>query len=491
MNTMFRSVLASFLALLLTVPAYGQSTQKTPEDRPRLVVGIVVDQMRYEFIPRFWSKFGDDGFKRLVNEGYSFTNHHFNYFPTYTGPGHAAVYTGTTPSVNGIVGNSWYERTTQSGMYVVSDTTVQTVGSDGDLGRMSPTNLRSSTVTDELKQAIPESKVVAFSIKDRGAVLPAGHLGDGAFWYDDQTGHFVSSTWYADELPNWLQEFNESGLAEELSNQTWTPKLQISQYKTSNPDNSPYEATYGDKEEPVFPHRMNGSFGNIESSPFGNTLTSEAAKAAVEGEDLGADAATDFLAISFSSTDYVGHQYGPNSIEVADTYLRLDETIADMLTYLDQKVGKGNYLVFLTADHGVVDVPAYLKDKGMPGGYFDSDTALDSLQAFLNNKYGEASWIEDYTNQQVYLRRDVVKQHDIVLEEIQQDAAQFLQQFEGIASTNTAHNFETQAYSEGLQAMYQRGHYAQRSGDVYIQLAPGWLDRTSKTGNHPRLTLHL
>lgn len=460
----------------------AQNDKTNLNDRPKLVVGIVVDQMRYEYIPRFWSKFGDNGFKRLINNGYTFTNNHFNYFPTYTGPGHAAIYTGTTPSVNGIVGNSWYQRTGKSSMYVVSDTMMQTVGGESDLGQMSPANLLSSTVTDELKEAVPDSKVIAISIKDRSAVLPAGHLGDGAFWYDDETGHFVSSTWYADALPNWLQAFNERGLAKQYSEKTWTPLLEIEDYTKSNDDNTPYEATYGQQEEPVFPHPMGGSLSKIKSAPFGNRLTAEAAKAAVKGAALGSDAATDFLAISFSATDYIGHQYGPHSIEVADTYLRLDQTLAELLTYLDEKVGEGNYLLFLTADHGVVDVPASLKDRGLPGGYFNSKAAVDSLQAYLTNKYGEAPWIEDYTNQQVYLNQPVIRRHKVSLEMIQHDAAQFLKQFEGVAGTNTAYNLETEAYTEGLQAMYQRGHYHERSGDVYIELAPGWLDRSSKVG---------
>lgn len=482
MHSVVRSFCITLITLLFTTQLSAQPLPKTPDERPKLVVGIVVDQMRYEYIPRFWSKFGDDGFKRLINNGYSFTNHHFNYFPTYTGPGHAAVYTGTTPSVNGIVGNSWYQRTGKLNMYVVSDTTMQTVGGESDLGQMSPANLLSTTVTDELKQAVPNSKVIAISIKDRGAVLPAGHWGDGAFWYDDETGHFVSSSWYADVLPDWLQNFNEQGLAEQYSRQTWTPLLDIEDYTKSNADNTPYEATYAQQAEPVFPHPMEGSFSEIKNAPFGNTLTADAAKAAVEGAGLGTDATTDFLAISFSATDYVGHQYGPNSIEVADTYLRLDNTLADLLIYLDEKVGKGNYLVFLTADHGVVDVPASLTDRGLPGGYFDSDAAIDSLQGYLTTKYGQAQWIEDYTNQQVYLNQPVIQEHGVSLEIIQDDAAQFLKQFEGVASTNTAYNLETQSYSEGLQAMYQRGHYNKRSGDVYIQLAPGWLDRSSKKG---------
>lgn len=475
-----QSLLIIVFLFLMTLPVFGQSSFKSPEDRPKLVVGIVVDQMRYEYIPRFWSKYGDDGFKRLVNQGYSFTNNHFNYFPTYTGPGHAAIYTGATPSVNGIVGNSWYQRSDKAGMYVVSDTTVQTVGGDGDA--RSPVNLLSTTVTDELKKANKESKVIGISIKDRGAVLPAGHLGDGAFWYDDDTGHFVTSTWYADALPDWITAFNEKNLAQEYAGRSWEPLMDISEYTESNIDDSAYEGTFGEEEAPVFPHGMDGSLSRIQSSPYGNTLVAALGKAAVEGEQLGRDSITDFLAVSFSSTDYVGHKFGPNSIELEDTYLRLDRDIADLLSYLDKEVGKGNYMVFVTSDHGVVDVPAALDDQGLPGGNFDSDTALDSLQNYLTTEFGKGEWIESYGNQQVYLNRDVVQEQEISLEIIQHEAARFLRRFKGVASTNTAYNLETEGYSEGLQAMYRRGHYSSRSGDVYIQLAPGWLDSSSEVG---------
>ena len=482
MNKYFLSIIIfGFLFILSGLPLHGQES-KTPDDRPKLVVGIVVDQMRYEYLPRFWSKFGDDGFKRLVNEGYSFTNNHFNYFPTYTGPGHAAIYTGTTPSVNGIVGNSWFDRSGKKGMYVVSDTLMQTVGGEGNVGRMSPVNLLSTTVTDELKQGVTGAKVIAVSIKDRGAVLPAGHLGDGAYWYDDETGRFITSSWYEEQLPGWVQDFNERALAKKYSQKEWRPLYDIEKYSTSNKDNSPYEGTLGREGKPVFPHAMDSSLSTIKTSPYGNTLVAKIAQAAVDGRSLGADSATDFLAVSFSSTDYVGHRFGPNSIELADTYARLDRDIAELLSHLDEQVGEGNYLVFLTSDHGVVDVPASLNDRGLPGGRFDSRMAFDSLQTHLKNAYGDEPWIATYRNQQVYLNRELIMQKDVSLQQIQQRAAQFLKRFEGVISTNTAYNFETKAYTKGLQAMYQRGHNPERSGDIYIQLAPGWLDYPSEVG---------
>ncbi len=489
MKRIFTFGLLSFL-ILITASAFGQTTTTNSDseftDRPKLVVGIVVDQMRYEYLPQYWDKFGEGGFKRLVNKGFNFKNNHFNYFPTYTGPGHAAVYTGTTPSINGIVGNAWYDRSINESMYVVSDSTVSPVGTDSEAGKMSPKNLLSTTVTDELKSASSESKVVAISSKDRGAVLPAGHLGDAAYWYHGESGNFISSSKYVSELPQWLKDFNEAGLAKEFANSTWETLFPMEQYAESNADDTPYEGTFENEDAPVFPHNLKANrgdeYGIVNATPFGNTLIKELAKNAIDGEQLGADRTTDFLAISFSSTDYVGHQYGPNSIELADTYARLDRDLSDLLSYLDKKVGKGNYLVTLTSDHGVVDVPQELIDKGLPGGYFDSDTVVTQLSSFLKEEYGQHEWIESYANQQVYLNRDLIAEKGHSLQKMQAKAADYLLQFEGVLSTNTAHNFQTKDYADGQQALYQRGFQYDRSGDVYIQLKSGWLDSDYPTG---------
>ena len=486
---LIRTICGAFLMLMILVQTgwtQKKNESKAAADAPKLVVKIVVDQMRHDYIPLYWDKFEENGFKRLVNRGFSFENNHFNYFPTFTGPGHAAIYTGATPSVNGVVGNAWYDRSIDGSMYVVSDSTVSPVGTDSDAGKMSPRNLLSTTVTDELKSASSNSKVITVSSKDRGAVLAAGHLGDAAYWYEGESGKFVSSSWYVSELPEWVQRFNEKGLAKEFANSTWETLLPIEQYTESSADDRSYEGTFENEEAPVFPHDLAANRGNeygiINSTPFGNTLIAELAKSAMEGEDLGSGDGTDFLGVSFSSTDYVGHKYGPHSVELQDTYLRLDRTIGDLLNYLDKQVGKGNYLVVLTSDHGVVDVPQELINKNLPGGYFDSDEAVDQLEEFLATEFGDEDWIEDYTNQQVYLDHNLVEENGFSLKVVQQKAADFLLQFEGVKSTNTAHNYQYKNYGTGQEAMYQRGFMYDRSGDVYIQLKSGWLDTNYPTG---------
>ena len=488
MQLTVRLLLLLILTSFTLDAVHAQETEKKfdPEEQPKLIVGIVVDQMKYDYLTRYWEHFTDEGFKRMVNGGYNFANHHFNYFPTYTGPGHAAIYTGATPSVNGIIGNSWFDRDINRNLYVVEDTTVSSVGGTGEVGQMSPKNLLSSTFSDELKKVSSASQVIGLSLKDRGAVLPAGHMGDLALWYDDSRGNFISSTWYRQELPEWVTQFNDKGDARKYSNQTWNLLLPINRYVNSNPDDSPYEGTYQWEEKPVFPHEMGKaqgeSYWTVKNSPFGNTLLKDLAKSAIDNEKLGQDDTTDILTVSFSSTDYIGHQYGPHSVEIEDTYIRLDRDLADLFSTLDEKVGKGNYMIFLTSDHGVVDVPAQLEETGQPGGYFDSNRATQALLNYLYDKYGRENWIRALANQQVYLDRELVEEKQIDLEDMQEDIANFLLQFEGVLSTNTAANFKTEEYREGLQGMYQRGFQSQRSGDVYIQLKPGWLIRPSRTG---------
>jgi len=487
-RTLFSLILLFIFGLNTGLAQNHPRQEATFKDRPKLVVGIVVDQMRYDYLPRYWDNFGAGGFKRLITQRYNVKNRHYNYLPTYPGPGPAAIYPGTTPSVNGIVGNSWYDRSIDKKMYVVSDTTATPVGIDADkeAGQMSPANLLSTTVTDALKNADKNSKVIAVSIKDRASVLPGGHLADGAYWYDGESGNFISSSWYMDVLPQWVRNFNEEGLAKELSQKTWNTLLPIDEYEESNPDDSPYEGAYGWEEVPTFPHELaksgRESYGIISASPFGNTLVKELAKQALDAEDLGTNEATDFLSISFSSTDYIGHQFGPHSIEVQDTYLRLDRDLADLLNYLDQKVGQGNYMVMLTSDHGAVDVPAELMDKKLPGGYFNSGNVIKALKQYMHEQYGKEEWIEAYTNQQVYLDRELIKAEGMVLQEVQDDVANFLRHFDAIKSTNTAHNLQYENYTEDYQAMYQRGFLFDRSGDVYIQLKPGYLGSSSHTG---------
>lgn len=491
-NVLFSPLLVMLISVSIPVEGQissGKSTKIEPGDQPKLVVAIVVDQMRYDYLEMYWNLFGDEGFKRLVREGYSFTNQHFNYFPTYTGPGHVSIFSGATPSVHGAVGNDWYDRKTGRYRYVVEDQTVESVGTSTDAGKYSPVNILSTTVTDELKTANKHSKVITVGLKDRSAISTAGHLGDAAYWFENGSGHFISSSWYMENLPEWVVSFNEKERAQKFIKMTWEPLLPEDQYTRVsgiNGDASPYERPFSWKDRPVFPynlgHYTGNSFSLVKNTPFGNTLVTEFARKALEHEQLGADRHTDFLVINYGATDYIGHDFGPHSIEVADAFARLDRELGGLFKELDTRLGKENYLVFLTSDHGTADIPSERIDRGLPAGYFDSDEAIDSLETYLDTRYGQGEWVEAYINQQVYLNRALIGQKGLSLIEMESDAVRFLRSFEDILSANTAFNYLNNDYTGGLEELYQNGFMYKRSGDVFIQLKPGWLDRSSRTG---------
>jgi len=321
------------------------------QQRPKLIVGVVVDQMRMEYLYRFSDDFSVNGFKRLMDDGYVFHNMHFNYMPTYTGPGHASIYTGTTPSNHGIVGNTWFNKTVCRNQYCTDDESVAILGNGApNEGKMSPNSLQSSTITDELRLATNFiGKVIGISLKDRGAILPAGHFGNWAFWYSD-FGDFISSSFYGDKLPDWVTKFNTGKHYLTYLSDNWNLLKPQADYDESLTDNNPYEGILYNSIVPVFPYDLKSMYekngaGVIRTTPFGNNLLADFAKKAIESEELGNDEITDFLTISFSSTDYIGHLTGPRSVELQDTYLRLDETLANLLSYLDKKVGEGSYML--------------------------------------------------------------------------------------------------------------------------------------------------
>lgn len=472
---------------LFTVTLRAQTAAKPAPaaTQPKLVVGIIVDQMRYDYIYRFWNKFGSDGFKRLVNEGYFCRNTNYNYVPTYTGPGHTSVYTGSTPATHGIIANDWYDRETGKDMYCAEDPKVKGVGSAEPEGQRSPVNMLATTVTDQLRlSSNMNSKVVGVALKDRGAILPAGHTGT-AYWFEGKTGNWITSTYYKSDLPQWAKDFNAQQLTKKYLSQDWTTLLPIEQYTESLPDENPYEGLFKGETKPVFPHKIpalmeaNGQLGLIRGIPSGNSFTADFAMAAIKGENLGKGTATDFLALSFSSTDYVGHMYGPQSIEVEDTYLRLDKDLAAFLKFLDTWVGKGNVLVYLTADHGGVEAPSYLNDIGIPAGYFREKAATDSLKKMMKQRYGD-TLIMSYSNQQIFLDRKTILQKGLNKTEIENLVADYFLGFKGVSDVVTASALRTTQFTTGPRHLVQMGWQARRSGDVCIIYDPAWFGEIGK-----------
>jgi predicted AlkP superfamily pyrophosphatase or phosphodiesterase len=456
-----------------------------PTNTPKLVVGIVVDQMRHEYLYRYERKFGDGGFKRLMNQGFTLKNAHYNYAPTVTGPGHASVYTGTTPAVHGIINNEWYDKNLKKGVNCVGDDRQTPVGSAGN-GDVSPWRLLTSTISDELELATQRrAKVVGISMKDRGAVLPAGHTPDGAYWFDGTTGKFITSSYYKQGLPTWLEKFNAQNLAEKYLSQEWKTAFPIEQYKESGPDDNAYETKAKGKEKPTFPYNLpalrkdNGNFDYVISTPFGNDLLADLAMAVIDGETMGKDEWSDMLTISFSSTDYVGHAMGPNSVEVEDVYIRLDKTIEALLSKLDQTVGKNQYVVFLTADHGVADVPSYLKDLKIPGDNLKTAPLEAGLTDYLKQYFPDKNIIEDFAGDQIYLNSEIFNGDPrssgvdyLVATELIRN---YLLRQDGIAEVYTRQMLQSADFGEqGIRGSVRRGFNTKRSGDLAVVLESGW-----------------
>lgn len=469
-------ILVSAASLFLVFAAKAQS--ETPP--PKLVVGIVVDQMRNDYLQRFGDHFEEGGFKRLMNDGYYCANHHFSYVPTYTGPGHASVYTGTTPAVHGIAANNWYDPRIERDVYCVEDKSVRTVGIANADGQMSPENLKVSTVTDELMLRYNmRSKVVGLSIKDRGAILPAGHLGQ-AWWYSK--GRMITSSYYADELPEWVNRFNDRKLPDTYMKKQWSLLREPEIYTTGEPDDSPYEMKYAGEEAPLMPKdlpklaELNGFHNVFKKTPYCNSFLIDFAKAAVREREMGKGEVTDFLAVSFSTPDYLGHAMGTRSVEVHDMYLRLDRDLADFFDFLDSEVGAGEYVVFLTADHGAADVPQYNMDMGMPGGYLDRTQVAAEVAASLEKAFGKNEFISAVKDDRIFLNREAVAASDYTYEEVCSFLAATLRMIPGIYNAYPVEPIlSAGAGGEFPFFMLSRGLYPPLAGDIIILQDNGWL----------------
>ena len=473
---------------LLQLVVLGIASTAIAQQRPKLVVGIVVDQMKTEYLYRFSDDFSANGFKRLMQNGYTFHNMHYNYMPTYTAPGHASIYTGTTPSVHGIVGNEWFNKVTGKEIYCTDDASVKTIG-DGTKseGEMSPKNLQATTITDELKLATNfKGKVIGISLKDRGAILPAGHFADWAFWYS-QTGSFISSTFYGQQLPDWVTSFNNQKHFQKYIDKGWDLLKPKEVYNESLTDNNPYEGKLY-KKTPFFPYSLKEMYadnnaGVLRSTPFGNNLVVDFAIAAVDAESLGKDDVTDFLAVSFSSTDYIGHILGPRSIELQDTYLRLDESIGEFLSFLDKKVGKDNYLVFLTADHAGAENVTYLKDNKYAVDNILSKNIENALSVFSEKHYG-ANLTLNYSNYNLFLNKELIAQKGLDLHKVKQAFKEFLLTQSYVKNVYLEEEIQRAGVSDYYLATIAKGYDPVQNGELVLLFKPGFVEYSGTGTTH-------
>jgi len=465
-------------------------------EAPRLVLQITVDQLRGDLPERYLSMMGEGGFRYLLENGVVYKDAHHAHSNTETIVGHATLATGAHPSDHGLVGNVWFDRVSGELTYNIEDARYPLLSADADVDKSteidptqrvarsdgrSPAAILVSTFSDELAiHTANKSKIFGVSVKDRGAVSMAGHAGK-AFWFSKASGEFVTSRFYYEEYPDWVKAFNETGPAQRYGDKNWELLHEPSTYLFGDKDDQPWEtsfSTYGR----VFPHPYGPSTGKyfttlLTISPAGDELTLDFAKLLIENEEIGADDITDYLSVSFSSTDYVGHLFGPSSLEAEDNLLRLDRTLAELISYVDEHVGLENTLIVLSADHGGPEVPPQLNEYGIEAGYvqphsWDKETGIENLKEEFG--IGE-ELILDFNPPYVYLNRKLIDEQGLEQSVVEDAVAEELMKFEGVSmAVSSTALMEGRVADTALTRLILNSHNPKRSGDVFIVFEPHW-----------------
>ena len=469
-----------------------KSTNPNISEKPKLVVAIVVDQMRYDYLTRLSDKFSDNGFNRLINQGFNCSNNHFNYVPTVTGPGHASIATGSTPSIHGIVGNEWYDRDLKKELYCATDLNYDNIGGNAYYGKKSPNNMLINSFADQNRiHNKMKSKTIAISVKDRGAIFMGGKNANASYWfYGKDAGEWITSSYYMKELPSWVKTFNNS---ENISGfvRDWDLLYDLKNYDLKRDDNNNFEKLFKGKDDSSFPYltkdlmEKNDGYDMINETPYGNTMTTDFAISAIVGEELGKDNFPDVLSISYSATDYIGHNFGVFSLETEDTYIRLDLEIERLLNYLDKNIGENNYSLFLTADHGALEVPGYLNSIGQKAlavnqGKFRRDFGK-FIQEKFKNKF-KNNPIEDVQNNQLYINYNEVD--PIEMDEFKDILIEQLKTYDFIRSAYSLDEIMSSSKLSKYQQLIKNGYNKNRSGDVVFVLEPNTIIYGDKGTTH-------
>lgn len=464
----------------------GQGAYLPPE-KPSLVIGIVVEELKYDQLEKFRDRMGENGIKRLLNEGTYFKNASYEYMLTESAPAYATISTGTEPSFHGITSDNWYVPLKNELIYCTKDNDVNPVGGSFESGLHSPRNLQASTFGDELQMASNrKAKVFGVGMQENSAILSAGHAADGAYWFDNSTGTWMTSSYYMSVLPGWVKDFNAMGFSDSYLNSTWNLMNPLKTYADCLADSNKYELGFDGinyfpydlkKLRSKAPYKIKNDFSLLRETPFSNTLTTNFAIKLIQKERLGKSDVTDYLSICYSATDNIGHRFGPSSVEMGDAILRLDEEIKNLLTFLNDSIGKKNVLIYFTAAHGISEIPTVLETNRIPAGYFKQNQALQLLRTYLNAVYGEGDWVKGYSERQVFLNRSLIEDARLPLEEVQKKVARFLVQFSGVAAAYPYSAFEANDFGNGNLRRILNNFNPQRSGDVIVTLNPGWIEK--------------
>ncbi len=473
--------LLSLLLCVVAMPVVAQQVPLSAESQARLVVVLNVEQMRTDYISRFWNQLQEGGFKRLVNDGMVCENASMDLHIQKTVTGVPTLFTGVYPSRHGIVNDSWYDRLRQNDVDALRDDYFMTVGSDSKEGQLSAVKLLSPTIGDVLKLSSQNlSKVFSVALNANSAVFSAGHSADGAYWMDEQTGNMISSSYFVDQFPDWVRTFNDKGFAEMYVNRDWETLLPSTSYTESLADDYVLEPGYYEKWN-TLPYNLSklksraGSYKILKTTPFGNTMVKDFALALIEAEELGQDHTPDLLAVNFSSMDYEQGAFNPHSVEIQDLYLRLDRNIEHLLNYLDKQVGRDQYMVVLSSACSTGYPVNYLKEEfNMPVGFVAPERMVALLKSYLNISYGQGEWVEFIGDQQIYLNRDLIEKEGLELGRVQEKAAAFINQFEGVKLALPAISFEQGDYMKSQLAVIANSFNFKRSGDILYALEDGW-----------------
>ncbi|MBN2635735.1 MAG: alkaline phosphatase family protein [Prolixibacteraceae bacterium] len=470
-----------FIYLFSPVISSGQQNTNEQLNKPKVVIGIVIENMRPDYVQRYWNKFGNDGFKKLYTNGTVCSNVKLTQHVQNYASGTATLFTGVTPSIHGIVNKIWYDRLKEKEVECTEDDYYFTVGADTKAGNASAAKLLSNTITDALKVfSQGKSKVFSAAINRESAIFSAGHAADAAYWFDVESGRMVSSSFYVSTFPDWVRLFNSENYAEVYSYRTWTTLLPEIEYTESLQDNYLFEKGYFG-EFNTFPHSINKyikqtkDFRPFKTTPSANLMIKDFVLQLLESEAIGNDDNTDFITAVFSSMDYEYGSFGPASLEMQDSYLYMDKYIGELVTEAEKKYGKENVLFFLTANTSASYPVEYLKEEfHFPVDYFNIESAIALLTSYLNVTYGEGKWIEYYSDMEVYLNHNLIKKSGINLNEIRDAASLFINQFEGVHVSLPSHQLEQGNSTNGILSPLYTTYSKNRSGDFLYLLKEGW-----------------
>lgn len=470
-----------FSVLLLLTGSFTlmNARDKQTDPAPKLIIGITIDHMQYQYLERYSDHFKENGFKRLMEQGDYWKEVQCKSYISGSATGHASIGTGSYPSAHGIISTKWYARSNDEMKHCTRDKNMETLGGSYGAGKYSPHQLLTPTFSDYIQydNINGTSKVIGISLNNTGSILPAGFSADAAYWFDPKFGKWITNSYYKDSLPRWVKTFNKKDLPDILLEDQWEPLYPIGQYQQSLNDHNPYEKGWNNQNTFPYPlkkmQRKKKGYKLLKQVPMGHTFTKDFALYAIKNEKLGQDSAVDVLMLNFPIIKTIEKRFGPRSKEMQDTWTRLDKDMAHFLNYIDKHIGKENVLLYVTSPHAPHTYMPYLKDTKLPSGYLKVNKVWILLETYLNGLYGKEEWLSKYHNQMLYLNHSLIEKKEVDLFKMQNKIASFLTEFDAVSEAYPAHYLRYQNYTRGIPLEVQNSYHNERSGDIIFTLESG------------------